>query len=528
MTEQNHRSLIISLDGATWTVLQPLVESGRLPTLADLVTSGIGKKLQSVIPPITSAAWFSFQTGTIPARHGVFTFSHVTNDGRESTTVNATTSGQPTLWEYLDEHGLSSISVNLPGTYPATELPNRAVSGIFAPSYEDEAAVDPPEIRGFVKAVCDDYGILTNPRDRHDPHTDQEEYIAAMAKNTRSRGAVTRRLMSEYDDWDVTMMHVQATDVLQHPMWKYLDPEHPAYEESMYDLVAGFYEVVDEIIGEVINQARDQADALDVYVISDHGFQGIETQAYMDRLLEEAGLLIRTESSLGDRLLSAALQLGLKADIFGLRSRFLSKDNRVSLGHTMNTGDVNWEQSVAWGHGNLYGYVYLLDESLKSDVMAAIEQYVGDGVVESVVDIEKVYDDVHSEAPDFVVVPAEEVSIDTSNESEGPIAEGIDYDSAFHIGSHEMDGILIMDGSDVTGWSGARTPKLVDVMPTILHRHSVGIPEDLDGSPLVEAFENNNEPTTIPSLDGRPVDGSIGHEVRDEVEVRLRNLGYRE
>ena len=68
------RVLIIGLDGATWNVLDPLIENGVLPNLEKLAKNGTRGILESTIPPITACAWPSFYTGRVPGNHGVFDF----------------------------------------------------------------------------------------------------------------------------------------------------------------------------------------------------------------------------------------------------------------------------------------------------------------------------------------------------------------------------------------------------------------------------------------------------------------------
>ncbi len=48
--EGNGRLLIIGLDGATWTVLEPWLKDGSLPNLAKLRTNGCWGELRSTFP----------------------------------------------------------------------------------------------------------------------------------------------------------------------------------------------------------------------------------------------------------------------------------------------------------------------------------------------------------------------------------------------------------------------------------------------------------------------------------------------
>ena len=49
----NAKVVIIGLDGATFRVLRPLIESGVMPTLAKMVRDGASGTLMSTHPPVT-------------------------------------------------------------------------------------------------------------------------------------------------------------------------------------------------------------------------------------------------------------------------------------------------------------------------------------------------------------------------------------------------------------------------------------------------------------------------------------------
>ncbi|HJN15817.1 MAG TPA: alkaline phosphatase family protein, partial [Armatimonadota bacterium] len=66
--------LVLGLDAATWTVAEPLMSSGHMPTLAALAGDGWSAPLLSTDPPITPPAWTTILTGMDPARHGVYSF----------------------------------------------------------------------------------------------------------------------------------------------------------------------------------------------------------------------------------------------------------------------------------------------------------------------------------------------------------------------------------------------------------------------------------------------------------------------
>ena len=66
--------MVIGLDGMSLSLTSHLIDLGIMPNLKALFKRGTYGKLRSVIPPITPAAWTSFQTGKYPNKHGVVNF----------------------------------------------------------------------------------------------------------------------------------------------------------------------------------------------------------------------------------------------------------------------------------------------------------------------------------------------------------------------------------------------------------------------------------------------------------------------
>ena len=66
--------LVLGLDGATFDVLDPMLEGGKLPNLKKTIDNGIRGCLESTFSPVTGPAWTSLATGKNPGKTGVFDF----------------------------------------------------------------------------------------------------------------------------------------------------------------------------------------------------------------------------------------------------------------------------------------------------------------------------------------------------------------------------------------------------------------------------------------------------------------------
>ena len=152
------RLLVLGLDGATWTVLDPMRQRGLMPNLDAFLAGAASGTLRSTIPPVTTAAWTTMMTGCGPARHGVF--DHRYYDAAEGR-MKVNHSGRirvPTVWHLLSGTGRSIVSLNVPGLYPPLKVRGIVVSGMDAPHLE-AALSAAPEFAARLAAEAPGYGL---------------------------------------------------------------------------------------------------------------------------------------------------------------------------------------------------------------------------------------------------------------------------------------------------------------------------------------------------------------------------------
>jgi hypothetical protein len=106
------RVLVVGLDGATWEVIEPLIDAGYLPTLGGLVRSGARFDLDCAPADPASACfcppvWTSIATGQTRAVHRIKNF--YTASWRR---------GVKAIWDVLYERGGRSTLIAYRGTWP--------------------------------------------------------------------------------------------------------------------------------------------------------------------------------------------------------------------------------------------------------------------------------------------------------------------------------------------------------------------------------------------------------------------------
>jgi predicted AlkP superfamily phosphohydrolase/phosphomutase len=113
--------LVIGLDGATLDIVEPMIESGELPTLGSLAERGTYGRLRSTVPDATVPSWFSICTGANPGEFGIYLHTHLIRKNEELIRKPFDTSdvSLPMLWDILASEGHSAGAFNVPSMYPA-------------------------------------------------------------------------------------------------------------------------------------------------------------------------------------------------------------------------------------------------------------------------------------------------------------------------------------------------------------------------------------------------------------------------
>src|SRR5215471_5305317 len=129
----NRKLLLVGLDGASFNVLDPLIQAGHLPTLAKLIQSGTRALLRTTFPPITAVAWSSFKTGKNPGKHGIFEFVRRDPKSDREVAVNASFRQGQSIWDILGSAGKKVIVHNFPCTYPPRQVNGILISDFMTP-----------------------------------------------------------------------------------------------------------------------------------------------------------------------------------------------------------------------------------------------------------------------------------------------------------------------------------------------------------------------------------------------------------
>ncbi|MCI0490944.1 MAG: alkaline phosphatase family protein [Blastocatellia bacterium] len=533
------KTLTIGLDGATFDLITPLAEAGRLPVLSQLMREGASAPLRSTILPNSFPGWASCTTGTSEGMHGVFS-PFIKND--VSYAVRAM-SGRDimtrTVWDLLTEQGGRSIVVNVPTTYPPEPLNGFMVTGMLTPGMESDYTY-PASLKAEIASALPSY--IIEPGRNPDKRARAEEFRRATLMHERAT-----KLLMDRGEWDFLMMVFSVLDRAQHDYWADMDPSHPRHDPAAPPSWRAFihetYEQLDAAVGRLIERLPAAARVL---VVSDHGFCSELFEVRVNELLASKGLLaFKSPASRQSRAKIKSLKEKIARRLAPSTPAGNVLDRKVHYGSAF-LEEIDWSRTRAFFAQDKGVWVNLagrepqgcVRESQFDDVVeearTALKSLIlpdtDEPVFEKVMRREEAFRGRWSaRLPDLVMIPRRDEYVYNERPSYGDVIVHADSTT----GTHSRDGIFIAWGKGIK--SGARfiaQPNLRDVGPTALLSLGCPLTEDMDGRAIEEIFD----PPVAPSRRGSSYrdadeDDSSKKPVYNESEEaelreRLRALGY--
>jgi predicted AlkP superfamily phosphohydrolase/phosphomutase len=541
------RVLILGLDGATLDLVRPWAEAGRLPALKGLMDRGAWGTLTSTVPPMTSPAWPSFATGMYPAKHGVFDF--VSAHSGSFNIVNATAVRAPMLWDLLSTHGKRVGVINVPVTYPPRPVNGFMVSGLLSPSGAE--VTYPADLLQRYDGREPTYRVMPSIQYKpgnEGPFLDDLEALIGV------REQYALRLMGD-QPWDMLMIHFLSTDLAQHALWRYTDPRHPRFEAgSPYrDAIERIYRRVDRAIGALLAEAGDGTTTI---VMSDHGFGPLHGVVNLNILLWQQGLLHFKRDPL-TRLRAMLFQHGLtpklayklieRLNLQNLVARLAKSTRNAVYNKFLSFDDVDWTRTVAYSLGHV-GQIYInvagrerqgiiargaaYEQAIErvTDALGTLTMPDGRPMVDRVIRAAELPGGPYADdGPDLQLVldGYRYISCPLFATDGHVLSKQIRGDS----GSHRMEGTFVVAGPQIRRAGRVEGTRIVDLAPTVLSLLGCPVPDEMDGRVLsdlltagVLAYDEAWDRETAAGARPEPV--SLSPEEEDELQQRLRGLGY--
>lgn len=466
-SNKKKKVILLGIDGATFKIIDPLIERGLLPNFQRMKCEGMYADLISNIHPITPSAWASISTGLNPGRHGVYDFRRLNRKDYSLNFVNGDSRRGQAIWEILTKAGKKVCIVNVPLTYPPRAVNGIMISGMDAPP-NAEVFTYPRGFSEELKKNIPDYIIdLDGQADTLD------KYLAQTVQMFDARIKLFGYLLETKKEMDFLYFVFVEADRLQHVLWKYIDPNCNAYNSEKApgyrNLVEKVYKRIDDLIGEYyFSKPANQILA----IVSDHGFGVLEKDIYLNKWLEEIGLL-----------------------------KFKNQSHFQGISFLEN---IDWDHTYAYSYGffgnininlkNREGSGIVIrgkhEQEIKKRIITEVEKLrdseTGEKVVDKVFHRKELYHGPYMFiSPDIILIMKEYAytSRDGYESFTGRIfEEPMKYHKGCvpHSGIHRLEGIFMLHGENVLS---CHIPKMVlcDVMPTILDLLDLKEKVDCDG-----------------------------------------------
>ncbi|UCE84653.1 MAG: alkaline phosphatase family protein [Deltaproteobacteria bacterium] len=290
---------LIGVDGATFDVLEPLVEAGALPEFERLLEIGAHAPLRSLESTVSPAVWTTIATGQLPAQHGIDDFNVPVGEAGRMQLVSTGHRKRLALWNMAGPFGRSVGVIGWWVTWPAEPVRGFVVSDRVAHSRHQSWAdgkqythlTYPPELYDELHA------LVIDPD--HPPLDEMLEIAPLRPSEIEEMRSVKRPVLfhwlsvfqSGYSEQrsyekiafellkrrqpDLFLLLLIANDPISHTFWHFYEPDafpggvDPERAARLGAVIPNVYRHNDRTLARL----RERLDPDTVlFVVSDHGF----------------------------------------------------------------------------------------------------------------------------------------------------------------------------------------------------------------------------------------------------------------
>ncbi|MFX0032325.1 MAG: alkaline phosphatase family protein [Candidatus Hodarchaeota archaeon] len=500
----NKKILIIGIDGATWSILDEVLEKGYMPYLKSLKENGAHGILRSTIPPLSPSAWGTIQTGRDAINNHIYEFYSFDKITKKVKLVNSNFL-KNTVWDILSSVGKKVAVVNIPLTYPPKKVNGFIISGIMTPSLESNFTY-PSDLKQKILQKIPNYQLKYIEEKKYgNPIVFMKNFVKHRIENVKDRTKACLYLLHN-NIIDILMVNFQANDILQHSLWGYIERSHKLYDENVKGFIySNFHKNLDFCIETLVEEYKRYANGkLLTIILSDHGFESHLKQFYLGDWLYRLNLLKIKRGSIKsiirrkirefiEKLTIQSFQvkiLRLLKSLSNMISTVRSPDKRSTIIDT----NLDLENSKVYSSGiSLYGYIFIFPEGkerlqiinlLKKKLYNLEDSETGLKIVKKVFTREEIYKGDHPHLiPDLIIQPSKGYSFTGMYKGKKKLIEKITLKESESIGKHNEEGIIIVNGSSITK-KKIEKASLRDITPTILRYFDLPLKDDLDGKVL--------------------------------------------
>jgi predicted AlkP superfamily phosphohydrolase/phosphomutase len=260
------------------------------------------------------------------------------------------------------------------------------------------------------------------------------------------------------------------TDRIQHMLWRYIDPDHPANRDkesdAHKDAIEKLYVKVDEIVGKLEAYIDDRTAFI---VLSDHGFKSFRRGVNLNSWLKREGYLYLKNGDESGEWFEGVDWSRTKAYALGLGGIYVNLKGRESQG-IVDPADLP----------NLV-------MELKDLLQGMTDEATGKVAIKTVYDAREEYTGPYvAEGPDLIIGYNAGYRASWEGVTGRVTGEVFDDNTKAWSGDHCIDpecvpAVLISNRRIVT-----ENPSIQDIAPSVLKLFGVPVPPYMDGRPVIE------------------------------------------
>lgn len=443
--------VVIGFDGATWDIINPLIEQNKLPTFKTLIKESTWGYMESTVPPMTIPAWISMFSGLTPEQLGMFDFNKVTlkDNSIKMRLFNSTDYKGRLIWDFLSKKGIKSLVLNVPGTYPPFPIEGHLIGLDLTPL---EHCTYPDNLE---KILIEEFDLNTL-KESQKMLTRGEKYALKVIEAEEKKVLEILISFSQKNSYDIIFVRFGIPDHVSH---------HSLRDEKMESC----HILMDVLLKKILQSIEYDY----LLLVSDHGLKKEDTIFFINTYLEKRGfpkrplklrlygyslsLIFKIEKKLKMNLLPLVMELGTKQENFFVHEKMKGRETTVFAYAAMPT---NFCPLYSASHASRDKAISVLKNS----------GYIID---------------IHPVAGGNGLFALAESNYQISS---GFSRKEIDSDLRW---AHDMKGIFLAHGKDIK--KGRTTCTIYDIAPTLLHVMGLPIPDTFTGRIIDELFEEDSE-----------------------------------
>ncbi len=533
----NNRTVLIGLDGASFTILDTLMEQGVMPFLKQFIKAGARSELMSIIPPLTPPAWTSLMTGRNPGAHGIFDFFQKETSSHRLRFNTHQDVQTETIWQIVSRAGFRVTSLNFPLMLPPPAVAGNVISGGWLTARQLPLACYPSELYrkintlpGFnAKELALDMSHEEKALEGCRPD-EFEGWIQLHIRREKQWFNILKNRMQE-DPCQLEAVLFDGIDKIQHLCWRYLAAENAdrplgPSEQTIRELCLQYFSKLDWILEQITQLAGPEAT---IVMASDHGFGPQRETFFINTWLERNGYLKWSDSDRPWRSSTGILGMGEMAKhIFKI-----DWDHTVAYASTPSSNGIHIVKASSEHPNGIAPDAY---KAMRNELMQNLKEILspttGEPLIAEIWPREEAFSGVHAEsAPDLTLLL-----------HDGGLVSILAGDEVVKLlmtvkGSHRMEGIFLANGPCINSAFEQDSISILDIAPILLHTLNMSIPSEMEGCIPDHLFrsaylnrhpikKDRSRPNHQHVNNDIPIETIFDDEAEAQMAEKLRALGY--